>query len=842
MKLRRLKHPLKWAQESQPGNEGTQLWPRPSGNTFLDVDKETTLVDDGLCRPVSPLCHICRSTKFADFAWMNENRQFKPYPEWKGYTGCINATLHHFFNERPSLGIVSEVLSRATSCAFCGVVSKSLRKRGDLDSIQQMACYLQAVQFCEDSTLREHAFPSPPKDTQTPSQPSYPFAPRLPGLKNYWDRTTTRMVVTLQSTESDQWCYNHSYTGITVVEFQACPTPVPLLNPKGVDSELLQFWLDRCERGHGPKCARVSLATKLDPVADLLLIDVVDSRIVEGQSTWQFVALSYVWGTTNTVVLTKNNSSKLAEKGALQDVELPATIRDAVTVTRQLGVRYMWVDALCIRQDDEEHKALQIEQMASVYASAFLTIVAAAGDHADSGLSRVSVPWKHKIEAIHVPGVSLIPVLDFFDDFAPGRLSYSKWYSRAWTMQEQFLSTRKLIFSTNQVYWHCPQSKWVEETELEFGSPTGFPGYRFGWVNHHNDAFGTGIPSNGLMASHLTLHRTYLKYDFDISTLIRRREGELGAVFNPSLYEDLVIRFMNRDLTSESDRLRAFAGILKALSALTGERFVWGLPEGRFCYGLTWVIPNQPRTYATHGTNKTASCPLPSWSWAAWKSSRTHDLHFGLGTEMATRTGAVGVFSEVVVYQVDAAGGVRRIEDEGIAGAGVPAEAKPRLSHIWKLSPETIEPGRLGAFDPLRDHGHLQFWGSMARLQFCRRSGDRWADHFVAPDYLSSRMEGDARLKQSPYMGVAHLAPEDPQFAAAVKGECEWHKQPTMEADVVVIGSGSTDSGDHAKERTLHALVVEWRNGIAYRIGVATIQEYVWVQLENRVWRLVTLA
>ena len=134
---------------------------------------------------------------------------------------------------------------------------------------------------------------------------------------------------------------------------------------------------------------------------------------------------------------------------------------------------------------------------------------------------------------------------------------------------------------------------------------------------------------------------------------------------------------------------------------------------------------------------------------------------------------------------MDAAGGFRRIDDEGNAGATVPADVKPRLSHIWKLSPETAEFGRLGAFEPLQDRGLLQFWGSTARLEFCRESGDYWGGHFVVPDYLSSRMEGDARLKKCLSMGVTHLAPEDPQSTATANGERKSDKQPTMEADVL---------------------------------------------------------
>jgi hypothetical protein len=510
---------------------------------------------------------------FADLAWLNENRVFKMFPEWGGYTGCINASMRHFYSKRPTLGSVSDILSRADTCTFCGTVAKKLRERniGNNNSVEGMACYLQAVEFCTDSTLREHANPPPPPKAVVEKH-GRSFAPRLPELENYWDRTTTRLVVVVQAKGKNQWMYEQRSTGATVIEFQACRTPLPtvleslarppsadtipryggrLLDPKGVDAELLRFWLARCETQHGERCSAASLAPKLDPVADLLLIDVVDNCIVKtavgDDGIPRFVALSYVWGTTNKVMLTTGNAAKLmAEKDALASVELPSTIRDAISVTRDMGLRHLWVDTLCIRQDDESHKASQIAQMASVYALATLTIIAAASNHADSGLSRVSVKpsWMAggSIHAVHAPGgVSLIPVLDSFDDFAPGPPASSNWYTRAWTMQEHFLSMRKLIFAENQVYWHCPCARWAEEVELEYGHPRGFSGYRFGWVSGGNDAFQTGLPSDGMSSSQWTFNRTYRKWELDISALLLLpHDGDGGGGSEPEDGREMV--------------------------------------------------------------------------------------------------------------------------------------------------------------------------------------------------------------------------------------------------------------------------------------------------------------
>lgn len=67
--------------------------------------------------------------------------------------------------------------------------------------------------------------------------------------------------------------------------------------------------------------------------------------------------------------------------------KLPRTIRDAVTVTRSLGIRYLWVDALCIIQDSQSDWRAEAPKMMNVYRNAYLTIAATVGDNADSGLA-----------------------------------------------------------------------------------------------------------------------------------------------------------------------------------------------------------------------------------------------------------------------------------------------------------------------------------------------------------------------------------------------------------------------------------------------------------------------
>jgi hypothetical protein len=87
---------------------------------------------------------------------------------------------------------------------------------------------------------------------------------------------------------------------------------------------------------------------------------------------------------------TKANIQSLEQPGVMSSELLPATIDDAITVCGKLRERYLWVDSLCIVQDDAESKASEISRMDLIHSSAFLNVVAVAGDNADFGLPGVS--------------------------------------------------------------------------------------------------------------------------------------------------------------------------------------------------------------------------------------------------------------------------------------------------------------------------------------------------------------------------------------------------------------------------------------------------------------------
>jgi hypothetical protein len=147
-------------------------------------------------------------------------------------------------------------------------------------------------------------------------------------------------------------------------------------------------------QGNNPRLRRRRITPLVKAMPEgFRVIDVRDMCIRSTRERTQHIALSYCWSAKKYLCLTKLNFIALHEKRSIDLETLAPTIADAITVTRELGERFLWVDALCITQDDERDKAGQIGKMHLIYQFARLTIIAAGSPGeggADLGLPGVS--------------------------------------------------------------------------------------------------------------------------------------------------------------------------------------------------------------------------------------------------------------------------------------------------------------------------------------------------------------------------------------------------------------------------------------------------------------------
>jgi hypothetical protein len=118
----------------------------------------------------------------------------------------------------------------------------------------------------------------------------------------------------------------------------------------------------------------------------------VRNRCLSEKPQDRFAALSYVWGrdVDQYIITCKNNFDELKVAGSLS--RLPQTLEDAISVCEQLQERFLWVDRLCIIQDDTQDKAQQIQAMGKIFSAAHLVIIAAYGDGMHFGIPGISFP------------------------------------------------------------------------------------------------------------------------------------------------------------------------------------------------------------------------------------------------------------------------------------------------------------------------------------------------------------------------------------------------------------------------------------------------------------------
>jgi hypothetical protein len=149
-------------------------------------------------------------------------------------------------------------------------------------------------------------------------------------------------------------------------------------------------WISTCSQAHSERCTLKALDFERSfPGLDVLrFIDVRQDSIVELRTVPRYLALSYVWGEVANVRLTTGNRLSLLLPGAIRKVwyTILQTIRDAIELVRRLDARYLWVDTLCLIQNDPTDLASGVNIMDQVYERSWVTIIAANGHNANAGL------------------------------------------------------------------------------------------------------------------------------------------------------------------------------------------------------------------------------------------------------------------------------------------------------------------------------------------------------------------------------------------------------------------------------------------------------------------------
>ncbi|ROW15235.1 hypothetical protein VPNG_02965 [Cytospora leucostoma] len=347
---------------------------------------------------------------------------------------------------------------------------------------------------------------------------------------------------------------------------------------------LVRRWMETCATEHHRCRAHLGPAQRL-PTRVLEMSSEPDTGAITGvrlvethNSVGTYACLSYCWGPTpQTSKTVTTNLARYLDSIPLED--LPSTILDCLRFLCKLGFRYVWVDALCIVQDDNEDWLREASKMAAVYGAASLTLAThVCEDNTESFLhKRESMP---RAEALSRSAAAL-PFVDentgekrvlhlwdrlpgdvrgFLDSWVltTGERS-SSWLERAWTFQEWWMSPR-VLHVRQMTMWDCFEGRG-DEMEHRF-----------------------------LTESHLGRAPSRLVSDVTWCSIVQD--------------------FTSRRITNTNDRLPALAGMAEEFRKASGYQYLAGMWLEELPTSLLW------RKYDDYLTAPSAY-RAPSWSWAS---------------------------------------------------------------------------------------------------------------------------------------------------------------------------------------------------------------------------------
>ncbi|KAF2787744.1 HET-domain-containing protein [Melanomma pulvis-pyrius CBS 109.77] len=217
---------------------------------------------------------------------------------------------------------------------------------------------------------------------------------------------------------------------------------------------IIREWIRRCDQSHSCVPRNTTfLPTRVLDVGDehsssVRLTCIDREHTVSGK----YLALSHRWGSPTTNTLFRTLKSNLATfKKAIEVAHLPKTFQQAVKISRKMNIQYLWIDSLCIVQDDAEDWDRESERMEQVFSSAYATIAATCASGTHDGFLKKR-PERQSVKM--AKGDSSYFVCEAIDNFHKD-VDQADLNKRGWVLQERALSRRTIHFTETQCYWEC---------------------------------------------------------------------------------------------------------------------------------------------------------------------------------------------------------------------------------------------------------------------------------------------------------------------------------------------------------------------------------------------------
>lgn len=348
---------------------------------------------------------------------------------------------------------------------------------------------------------------------------------------------------------------------------------------------LIKRWLHHCDVNHGCQA-------KEPPLLPTRVLDIKPKppvlRVFQGRRD-HYAALSYCWGGPQTVVTTQWTFEQFTKR---IDDGLSETLQNAIEITRNLDLQYLWIDALCIIQGGEDFN-IESLKMSQYYGNAYFTISAGCAASSQDGFLAIrpqasAAPCKLDYYRPPLKEVDvLFPTLvgSVFVCLPPSK-DIGPLETRAWTFQEKILSRRELLYGQEQFSFRC-----LERQIFENGTSS--------------------------------IRQQIVPYP-EVRGLDQKPLAEQKAELLRRWYK-MLESYTRRELTNPADKLTALAGIAQVIHQTLQCKYLFGLWEDDLIRGIMWT-PNI--LHYSKGWDEALRRPLtdraPSWSWASVEGHVSH--------------------------------------------------------------------------------------------------------------------------------------------------------------------------------------------------------------------------
>ncbi|KAM0491081.1 hypothetical protein ACHAP8_010969 [Fusarium lateritium] len=409
------------------------------------------------------------------------------------------------------------------------------------------------------------------------------------------DENSTACPVTVQLTKHEKYTRAVCWVGNREL-YLNCGAPLTVSTPSrlgdlvsrrfwakhdGVDphkrQDMIKTWMSECDDHEICKASLPSTRTAPLPTRVLDLTGsrdlpesggdiIIKLRETKKDEIGMYTALSYCWGRDTDLHFKTTHATLEAHKAGIDWSTLPLVHREAILTALYLGIRYIWIDSLCIIQDSLEDWQRESAMMGSVYSNAHFTIAATSSSSPDEGLH-----WPYQgAETVDIHGET---TSIRFETHLSIDASSEPLNNRGWTLQEAVLPSRLVCFGKEQWLWKCP-SRYATEDGLIDG-----PRY-----------IDNGLPQWPALA--------------------HEGPGEDGNNYLKHWYQ-LVINYSKRNLTYQTDKWNAIAGLVEMFKKETGYTYLAGIWQEDLAIGLMWES-------TTKGVVRESDI-APSWSWLSVK-------------------------------------------------------------------------------------------------------------------------------------------------------------------------------------------------------------------------------